>query len=228
MRTVVIAPIVAAAVVAAAGWSSREAAPHDAAPWLVISSTRAGDEYTIGDGQPYSLRPDGSRLTTLLGHESPLDPIHVSPDGRLIAYGNGNTDAIYVSHADGSALRRLPASGSELRYLTFSPDGSTVAIVRSDDDEHPHLVVVDADGRNLRKLGRAGPPDWSPTASCWPSTRPRLRRHDGAVHVRAGKDPRAVRCARVLAGQRLARFRDGEPLCGGGDAVAGAARGARA
>ena len=69
---------------------------------------------------------------------------------------------LYVSHADGSALRRVPASGSELRYLTFSPDGSTVAIVRSDDDEHPHLVVVDADGRNLRKLGRAGPPDWSP------------------------------------------------------------------
>lgn len=163
MRTVVIAPIVAAAaVVAAAAWSSREATPHDAAPWLVISSTRAGDEYTIGDGQAYSLRPDGSRLTTLLGHESPLNPIDVSPDGRLIAYGNGNTDAIYVSHADGSALRRLPASGSELRYLTFSPDGSTVAIVRSDADEHPHLVVVDADGRNLRKLGRAGPPDWSP------------------------------------------------------------------
>ena len=37
-----------------------------------------------------------------------------------------------------------------------------MAIVRSDADEHPHLVVVDADGRNLRKLGRAGPPDWSP------------------------------------------------------------------
>ena len=135
MRTVVIAPIVAAA-----GWSQPEGGRPGkprrttAAPWLVISSTRAGDEYTIGDGQPYSLRPDGSRLTTLLEHESPLNPIDVSPDGRLIAYGNGNTDAIYVSHADGSALRRLPASGSELRYLTFSPDGSTVAIVRSDDD----------------------------------------------------------------------------------------------
>jgi len=163
VRTVVIAPIVAAAaVVAAAGWSSREATPHDAAPWLVISSTRAGDEYTIGDGQAYSLRPDGSRLTRLLGRESPLSPIDVSPDGRLIAYYNGNTQDLYVSHADGSGLRRLQPSGSEPSYLTFSPDGSTVAIVRSDEDDHPHLVVIDADGRNPRKLGRAGPPDWSP------------------------------------------------------------------
>ena len=72
MRAVVIAPIVAAAaVVAAAGWSSREAAPHDAAPWLVISSTRAGDEYTIGDGQAYSMQPDGSRLTSLLRTREP-------------------------------------------------------------------------------------------------------------------------------------------------------------
>lgn len=163
MRTVVIAPIVvAAALVAALGWSSREAAPHDASPWLVISSTRAGDEYTVGDGQPYSLRPDGSRLTRLLGSESPLSPIDVSPDGRLIAYYNSNTDDLYVSRADGSALRRLQSSSGELSYTTFSPDGSTVAIVRSDEDEHPHLVVVGADGRDLRRLGRAGPPDWSP------------------------------------------------------------------
>jgi Tol biopolymer transport system component len=163
VRTVVIAPIVAAAVVvAAAGWSSREAAPHAAAPWLVISSTRAGDEYTIGDGQPYSLRPDGSRLTRLLERESPLSPIDVSPDGRLIAYYNSNTDDLYLSRADGSALRRLQSSSSELSYTTFSPDGSTLAIVRSDRDEHPHLVVIGADGRDVRRLGRAGPPDWSP------------------------------------------------------------------
>ena len=97
-------------------------------------STRAGDEYTIGDGQAYSLRPDGSRLTSLLGHESPLSPIDVSPDGRLIAYYNSNTDALYVSRADGSGLRRVQASSSGLSYSTFSPDGSTVAIVRSDDD----------------------------------------------------------------------------------------------
>ena len=56
----------------------------------------------------------------------------------------------------------MQSSSSELSYLTFSPDGSTVAIVRSDENDHPHLVVVDADGSNLRKLGRAGPPDRSP------------------------------------------------------------------
>jgi Tol biopolymer transport system component len=163
VRAVVIAPIVAAAaVVAAAGWSSREAPARDAAPWLVISSTRAGDEYTIGDGQAYSMRPDGSRLTGLRGHESPLSPIDVSPDGRLIAYNDSNKDALYVSRADGSGLRRVLPSSTGLSYSAFSPDGSTIAIVRSDGDDHPHLVVVDADGRNLRKLGRAGPPDWSP------------------------------------------------------------------
>jgi Tol biopolymer transport system component len=163
VKAIVIAPIVAAAaVVVAAGCSTKEAAPHNAAPWLVISSTRAGDEYTIGDGQAYAARPDGSRLTRLLGSESPLSPIDVSPDGRLIAYYNSNTDDLYVSRADGTGLRRVQSSSSELSYGTFSPDGSTVAIVRSDEDDHPHLVVVGADGHNLRKLGRAGPPDWSP------------------------------------------------------------------
>jgi Tol biopolymer transport system component len=163
VKAIVIAPIVAAAaVVAAAGWSSGDAARHDAAPWLVISSTRAGDEYTIGDGQAYSMRPDGSGLTGLLGHESPLSPIDVSPDGQLIAYYNSNTDALYVSRADGSGLRRVQASSTGLSYSTFSPDDSNVAIVRNDEDGHPHLVVVGTDGRNLRKLGRAGPPDWSP------------------------------------------------------------------
>ena len=108
------------------------------------------------------MRPDGSRLTGSWDDESPLSPIDVSPDGRRIAYYNSNTQDVYVSRADGSALRRVQSSGSELGYLTFSPDGSTVAIMRSDEDEHPHLVVVGADGRNPRKLGRAGPPDWSP------------------------------------------------------------------
>ena len=81
MKAIVIAPIVAAAVVAAAGWSSSEAAPHDAAPWLVISSTRAGDEYTIGDGQAYSMRPDGSRLTGLPGTRA-RQPDRRLSDGR--------------------------------------------------------------------------------------------------------------------------------------------------
>jgi Tol biopolymer transport system component len=162
MKPIAVAPLVAAAVVlVATGWSAKGGAPHGAAPWLVIASTRDGDEYTIGDGQAYSMRQDGSRLTSLLGRESKLEPLAVSPDGRLIAYQNADTSEVDVSRADGTGLRRVLSSTTDLRYLTFSPDGSTVAMVRNDRDDHPQLFVVDADGGNRRRLGRAGPPDFS-------------------------------------------------------------------
>ena len=78
------------------------------------------------------MRPDGSRLTGLPAHESPLSPIDVLPDGRLIAYYNSNTDALYVSRADGSGRRRVQAfeQRAELQ-LTVLPGRLDLAIVRS-------------------------------------------------------------------------------------------------
>jgi FG-GAP-like repeat/WD40-like Beta Propeller Repeat len=168
MRLAAAASLLVAVVVAvAAGWSSANGAGGDASQWLVISSTRDGGEYAVVDGQAYSVRPDGSRLTSLLGHESRLSPLEVSPDGRLIAYADYDSNAVYASRADGSGLRRLlpPSRVPGLGSLTFSPDGSTVAVARYDGDDHPHLFVVDADGGHVRRVGRAGPPDWSPDGS---------------------------------------------------------------
>ena len=160
------AALLAAAVViaVAASWASAKAPAHDGSSWLVISSTRDGGEYSVVDGQPYAVRPDGSRLTSLLGRESRLSPVEVSPDGRLIAYANSDSNALYASRADGSGLRRLlpPSRLPGLGSVTFSPDGSKVAIARYDGDNHSRLFVVDADGRHMRRLGRVGPPDWSP------------------------------------------------------------------
>ena len=174
------------------------------------------------------MRPDGSRLTSLLGRESKFEPIDVSPDGRLIAYQNADTSEVDVSRADGTGLRRVLSSTTDLRYLTFSPDGSTVAIVRNDGDDHPELFVVDADGRNRRRLGRAGPPDFSADGKllayhtvrgCMVATAP--------FTSEGQRIPGACGYPEFSPQRGLARVQDGDPLRDRDHAAAGAARRAR-
>jgi Tol biopolymer transport system component len=154
-------------VAAAAAVVLRPAGVARGAPapwWLVVGSDRDGGEYTLDEGQTYVLRPDGSRLTSLLGTESRLTPLDVSGNGRAIAYKNAEaTGAVYVSRANGAGLVRVlgPNNDERLGGAGLSPDGTRVAITRADPNDHPRLLVVDADGRHVHSLGRADSPEWS-------------------------------------------------------------------
>jgi TolB protein len=110
-----------------------------------------------------------------------------SPDGQRIAYsraiGPVPTDGpppvigLFVMDADGSNVRQLtqlvPKSGTEDHTPSWSPDGKTIAFMRSNNTASPEnasfIFTVDAAGGHPTLLRRmpskrpgSGVPDWSP------------------------------------------------------------------
>lgn len=122
--------------------------------WIVLGSNRDGAD------RAYSVRPDGSRLTPLLGRA--FFPVSISGDGRTVAYrgdrGPYHSD-LYVSHADGTGLHRVVRNGFR---AALSPNGKRLAFPLSGKREG--LAVVGTDGRGLRRLtsGDDDAPSWSP------------------------------------------------------------------
>jgi Tol biopolymer transport system component len=107
--------------------------------WLLLASDRDGTQ------RAYSMRRDGSRLSPVLSSDLALVPEGTTRDGRLLAY-RGPQDAIYVSRADGTGLRRLVRSGD---VEGFSPDGKLLAF------SGPIDSVIRVVGTNGRWISRA-------------------------------------------------------------------------
>lgn len=119
--------------------------------WILLNSDRDGATRT------YAVGSDGSGLTPLLPLDRRLEPVGVSPDRRLIAYGQteGQAAAIYLSRADGSRLRQLVARGF---FWSFSRNGRLIVFTRGGG-----IWVVGTNGRGLRRLtSRGDDPAWSP------------------------------------------------------------------
>jgi uncharacterized protein YjdB len=109
----------------------------------------------------YTAWPDGSDAINLTGGVSQnYDPAW-SPDGRHIAFVTNRPmgPGIFVMNADGSALRRVTAGGSNPQW---SPDGSKIVFENSGD-----IFVVNADGSQLVKL--TGPGDENDFHPAWSS-----------------------------------------------------------
>lgn len=120
-------------------------------------------------------RPDGSsprRLAT--GESLALGPAW-SPDGSTIAFWRDTpatrerpeTLTVHTIPVAGGVARRVVGgpSGSYASDPDWSPDGKRLVFVRWPDSFHQDLFVVDADGRNLRRVtdtGNAFAPAWSP------------------------------------------------------------------
>jgi len=69
-----------------------------------------------------------------------------------------------VVHPDGSGRRRITQDGADYYTPAISPDGRRIAAARFDGNI-PSIYVMDADGTNLKKIGRSSGdygPAWSP------------------------------------------------------------------
>jgi TolB protein len=136
---------------------------------LVFSSaTDEGKKLTI-----VCMHADGSKQATLTkGDAMEVDPV-LSPDGKRIAFvvvnKEGKKADIYVMNADGS--KRKPILESDANSVAFapawSPDGkkiaySTFKIEEGKPPEETSVMVMDADGKNSKRLADGMLPSWSP------------------------------------------------------------------
>lgn len=116
------------------------------------------------------------------------DSPQVSPDGTRVVYrtyrypvGIRRTHRfdLAVSDLDGSNHRKLTSSDGSFESPVWSPDGSRIAYIKlssqetAKDDNHG-IYVVDADGRNARRIGPPKDPrvgryvlSWGPRGHAW-------------------------------------------------------------
>jgi Tol biopolymer transport system component len=141
------AAIAAAAVTALAGAAAGQSAPD-------AKGSVAATEYRVlltsnrdGSSRAYSVRSDGSRLTPLLRPGRRLTPAALSRDGKLVAFESADDgNAIYVSRADGSGLRRLVRRPGAYGP-SFSRDGKLLAF-----SSENGIWIVGVNGKGLRHL----------------------------------------------------------------------------
>ena len=134
------------------------------------TSAIAFTSYRDGAARVYAVNAGGSAVRPLTQTPAAAyegSPAY-SPDGRRIVYTCGNFE-LCLANADGSAPVRLTTNDwpRELRYdtsPTWSPDGATIAFVRTvaGKDE---IWLVAPDGSGLRKLAVPAGVNASPSFS---------------------------------------------------------------
>lgn len=126
-----------------------------------------------GDGEIFTIRPDGRQLRRLTRNVVEDGCPSWSPDGRRIAFSReyryGRSD-MFVMRADGSGLSRVLRSPGSDTCPVWSPDGRWLAFTRNVIATEPRdriddIHVVRVDGRGLRRLTLDGAhnvrPAWS-------------------------------------------------------------------
>jgi TolB protein len=121
-----------------------------------------------GTTDVYTVRADGSELRKLTdGTGRKFDPA-LSPDGRRIVFrfqrDDDRTAEIYSMNVDGSRLRNLTRNRAMDYAPSWSPDGKRIVFASDRRGSFPHIYVMNADGRNPRRVGRSTGeyPSWSP------------------------------------------------------------------
>jgi dipeptidyl aminopeptidase/acylaminoacyl peptidase len=126
---------------------------------------------------------DISGILVSLTSVHPVGEVAISPDGKHVIYGNVLTgkrsgadvdvSALWIVNTiDGSDAIRLtgcPGSMCDEHGAAWSPDGTQIAFVTTDEKDQPQIAVATATGRDVKIITTAhGPldtPRWSPDGS---------------------------------------------------------------
>ena len=119
--------------------------------------------------QVYVMDVAQQAVTVLAAADTNRFPLAWTPDGAKILFRSQNGDAdpgdIYVMDADGANVVNLTNSPAPELYAGWSPDGRQIAFDASIADNEVAIFIMDADGRNRRRLtfgGLNSAPHWSP------------------------------------------------------------------
>lgn len=113
--------------------------------------------FNSGQSEPprtWTADPASGERRPLFPETSPFQRGDVSPDGRHVLYSSGAdlTPRLFVAPLDGSAPPYAITPPGRTSYeWRWSPDGRQIAFYFDVDGRH-ELHLVDADGRNLRRL----------------------------------------------------------------------------
>jgi Tol biopolymer transport system component len=119
-----------------------------------------------------TVRSDGSVRSTIPGYAGAATP-DVSPDGTMVAFtvADRTVPQVATMRIDGTGFRILTNDPIAANAPRWSPDGSQLAYFRVGRDGSLRLMVMNADGTNVREIpgthqtGSFNPPDWSPDGS---------------------------------------------------------------
>jgi Tol biopolymer transport system component len=120
-----------------------------------------------------------------------------SPDGRTLAFAgrrSSGNDGVYTVRVDGTRLRRITRNQTRrernaeagILHVAWAPDGKHIAVTRYDFGPRWEVDVVDADGRNERRVAWGGCAAWSPDGRLAFEAEDRAGRTVGIGVVRPG------------------------------------------
>jgi Tol biopolymer transport system component len=125
-----------------------------------------------GDWKLYIMDFDGKNQKRLLDEDGPERSPSFSADGKHILFAAKRQDTwgIYLVGSDGKGVKKLLEGDENYHTPVFSSDGAKIAFMTSPNADNWRgvegfglIYIMDADGKNMKKLVNGFYPSWGPS-----------------------------------------------------------------